>query len=513
MSEETCDEDTLPAAERDALLTISHGAVVTAGGYSLQRALLTGTEFVLVRGLGPVVYGVYAFLWRITQLLLRFVNFGSVQTLQRYVPAYADTPDRQRTVAGLAYATTAVVGVVLGAGLFANSEWLNAATISHPVFPLAAKLFAVLIAVTGFVKVHAALLRAVGSAKGEVTFNRILRPAVRLVGAMAALALGYSLIGVTASFVIGTGLLAVAGFPAVRSATGLFPTLRGSRGELRRFYNHATPIALSSIGKIFQNRVDIVLVGFLLTATSTGIYNVVLVLVAITWIPLRSFNQLLPPVASDLYSSGRQSVLSAVYTAVTRLLFTVVLPLVSVLVVFGREILAIFGPEYVAGYVPLVIYLAGVIVGSAVGATGWLLMMTDHQYLRMILDWLLAGTNVVLTYLFVLEFGLAGAALGTSVAYAVQNSIQVLLLHRYEGLWPFDASFLKPLAAATGMTVVIAGIRETLGGFAAVVLGILVGLGTFVGTLIVLGIDDRDRLVVRTLATRYRRHIHALVRS
>jgi len=61
LSEETCDEDTLPAAERDALLTISHGAVVTAGGYSLQRALLTGTEFVLVRGLGPVVYGVHPF--------------------------------------------------------------------------------------------------------------------------------------------------------------------------------------------------------------------------------------------------------------------------------------------------------------------------------------------------------------------------------------------------------------------------------------------------------------------
>jgi len=57
-----------------------------------------------------------------------------------------------------------------------------------------------------------------------------------------------------------------------------------------------------------------------------------------------------------------------------------------------------------------------VFVGSAVGATGWLLMMTDHQYARMALDWLLAVLNVALTYAFVVRYGLVGAALGTSLA-------------------------------------------------------------------------------------------------
>jgi len=76
-----------------------------------------------------------------------------------------------------------------------------------------------------------------------------------------------------------------------------------------------------------------------------------------------------------------------------------------------------------------------VFVGSAVGATGWLLMMTDHQYARMALDWLLAVLNVALTYAFVVRYGLVGAALGTSLAIAVQNAIQVILLRRFEGLW------------------------------------------------------------------------------
>ncbi len=59
-SDDTSETD-IPDDERDALLTIGHGAVVTSGGQSLQRALTTGTEYALAQGLGPVVYGVYAF--------------------------------------------------------------------------------------------------------------------------------------------------------------------------------------------------------------------------------------------------------------------------------------------------------------------------------------------------------------------------------------------------------------------------------------------------------------------
>jgi len=67
--------------------------------------------------------------------------------------------------------------------------------------------------------------------------------------------------------------------------TGIVPSLRGVRGEAGRFYNHAAPVAMSSLGKVFQNRVDVLLVGALLTATAAGVYNVVLVLIAIAWIP------------------------------------------------------------------------------------------------------------------------------------------------------------------------------------------------------------------------------------
>jgi O-antigen/teichoic acid export membrane protein len=497
----------VPEAEREALVTIAEGAVVTSGGHAVQRALTTAVEALLARGLGPTAYGVYALAWRIAQLLVRLVTFGSVPALQRYLPAYEGEPARQSAVVGLAYATTLSFGGAVAAGVWVAAPWLNARTVGEPAFPATMRAFGVLVALLGVVVVTAGVFRAVRSARGEALLNRLARPVARLVGAVAALALGYSAAGAATAIAVCTAVLAVVAVPLAARTTGVRPSLRGARKEARRFYDHAAPVALSRVGKVFQSRIDVLLVGALLTADAAGVYNAVLVVVAVVWIPLLSFNMLLPPVASDLYAEGDLATLNAVYTAVTRLIVTTVVPLLAVLLVFGRTVLGVFGPAYVQGYLPLAVYLGGVFVGSAVGATGWLLMMTDHQYARLALDWLLAVLNVTLTYAFVLRFGVVGAALGTSLAIAVQNGIQVLLLRRFEGLWPFDRSFLTPLAAGGVAAGAMWLVRTALPALPAVLAGTAVGLAAYVAALAALGVDPRDRLVVRELVAAYRERL------
>ncbi len=499
--------ESVPDEEREALLTIAGGAVVASGGHLGQRALTTILEAVLARGLGPVAYGVYALAWRIAQLLVRVVTFGGVPALQRYLPAYEGNPERRSTVVGLAYATTLVFGSVLATLVWVLAPSINDITVDQPAFPATLRAFGVLVALLGVVSTSAGVFRAVRSARGEVVLNRVLRPVVRLVGGVTALLLGYSSTGVAGGIVVCTGLLAVGIVPLTGQITGLWGTLRGARAEARRFYNHAAPAAMSQFGRVFQNRLDVLLVGLLLTASAAGVYNAVLVLVALAWIPLRSFNQLLPPVASELYSRGQVDQLNAVYTSVTRLIVTTVVPVLAVFLAFGPTLLGVFGPAYTEGYRPLVVYLGGVFVGSAVGATGWLLMMTNHQYARMALDWLLAVLNLGLTYTFVSLFGLTGAALGTSLAVAVQNGIQVVLLRRFEGLWPFDRTFLPPLGAGLVALGVMLAVRVTVHGWPAAAVGIPLGTGVYLTALWGYGLDPRDRLVVRTLADAYRQKL------
>jgi len=75
------------------------------------------------------------------------------------------------------------------------------------------RAFGFLVGSLGVVMVASAIFRAVGSARGEIAFNKLLRPGVRLVGALTALALGYSVVGVAGGIVVATALLAAVAAP------------------------------------------------------------------------------------------------------------------------------------------------------------------------------------------------------------------------------------------------------------------------------------------------------------
>jgi O-antigen/teichoic acid export membrane protein len=140
------------------------------------------------------------------------------------------------------------------------------------------------------------------------------------------------------------------------------------------------------------------------------------------------------------------------------------------------------------------------------------LILTDHQYAKMGLDWFLAVSNVGLTYLFVLEFGILGAALGTALAISLQNGVQVLLLRRFEGLWPFDRSFLIPAAGGAAMVGVMWIVRLLVEGPIALAVGAVVGAIVYGLVLRATGLNPRDRLVMVELWTRYRRTLASALR-
>jgi hypothetical protein len=80
-------------------------------------------------------------------------------------------------------------------------------------------------------------------------------------------------------------------------------------------------------------------------------------------------------------------------------------------------------------------------------------------------------------------------------------------VRRFEGLWPFDRSFLTPLAAGGVAAGAMWLVRLALPTLPAVVVGTAVGLATYVAVLAVLGVDPRDRLVVRELVAAYRERL------
>jgi len=497
--------DNAEAAEETAyesLESVTHGAVVNGSGALVQRILQFLVNFALAQGLPVALYGVYALGDRFVRILVRFAPLGSDRSVVRFLPEY-DDPARRNRIVGIAYLTTAAASAALGAGLYLVAPAANAATIDHPQFVGVLRLFAVMVPSFAFVRLFANVFRTLELVEYQTLLLRVGVPAVRLLAVLVALALGFSVFGIVGAITLATTVLAALSFGLVLRRTDLRAN-RPTLADSSEFYNHALPTAVSKIGAVLRNRIDVVLVGFFLTADAAGIYNVALVLTGFIFLPLIAFNALLPAVASDLYTDGKHAALKSVYSIATRWVVTATLPVAVVVFVYRAELLALFGSAYTRGSLVLAVFVVGRVVGSAVGATGWLLMMTDHQYLRVVNSWVLGLLNVGASYYFIQAFGLVGAALGTAATLAFVNLLRLAQLWYLENLQPYTREYLKPLAAAAGMAAVMLAVRPFFDGVVLLVVGSALGLTAFAALLAGLGVNPGDRRVFGGLIEQYR---------
>ncbi|WP_247004499.1 oligosaccharide flippase family protein [Halosolutus gelatinilyticus] len=498
-SESTLDDEQLS----EALESVTHGAVATISGTVLQKVIMFGTNLLLTHSLGVGVYGVYALALRIFQMVTQFAHLGSNPALVRYVPAYENDRDRQRRILGLAYCTALAASLLFAAGLIVAAPTINGWTIGHPAFPPVLRIFAILIPLNVFINLVSDLFRTLELIEYQVLVLRILRPGARLLSVAVAFRAGYSVLGTVAAVgtaTFGVFLVAVS-LSLVR--IDLRPSLRGAGAEARAFFNYALPNSLASLGGLLRNRVDVLLIGFVLSSSAAGIYNIALFLTSFIALPLLAFNQLFPPIASRLYANGGTEELQAAYSAITRWIFSGALLVGSIELVFRAELLGLFGTDYVRGELVLVLFVFGQLLNAAVGSAGWLLLMTDHQYLTALNSWLLGVLNLGLSYYFILQFGLVGAALGTAGALGVINLCRVVELWYLEGLHPYTRLFAKPIAAGLGSVGAMYAASLLMSGGAALAVGVPIGVAAYAGQLVLYGVEPDDKQLFGALFAGY----------
>ncbi|MFB6219640.1 MAG: oligosaccharide flippase family protein [Halobacteriaceae archaeon] len=352
----------------ESLESVTHGAVVNGGGALAQRVLQFLVNLLLTQGLPVAVYGVYSLGDRFVRILARFAPLGANQSVVRFLPEY-DDPARRNRIVGIAYLTTAAASALLGGALWVAAPAANALTIDRPEFVGVLRLFALMLPAFAFVRVFANMFRALELVEYQTALMRVGVPAARLLAVVVALAAGFSVFGVVGAITLATTVLAALSLGLILRRTDL-RAARPAVGESGEFYNHALPTAVTNIGAVLRTRIDVVLIGFLLTSDAAGIYNVALVITGFIFLPLIAFNALLPAVASDLYTDGKHAALNAVYSTATRWIVTTTLPMAAITYVYRVELLDIFGPAYTRGAAVLAVFVVGRIVGNGVGATG-----------------------------------------------------------------------------------------------------------------------------------------------
>ena len=486
-----------------ALLSVTRGASLYVVGRISGKGFKFVLNLILTKGLGAGLYGIYAYASTIISLLVILARLGTGKSLLRYIPSYEDKPDEQDRVTGLAYVTVFVGSTVIGVGLYFLAPQIAAWTLDDALFVTTLRVFALVLPFNSIIQLTNAVFRSLEALEYQIVVSNVADPLVKLSVVAIALFVGYSLIGVVAAIAIGLILICSIAISILYLRTSIRPRFKinSNREELYEFYNYSVPLSLKDIGSVLYTRIDILMVGFFLAEADVGIYRIVVLVASMLTLPLAAFNQLFPPIASRLYSNGHVSELESVYATVTRWTLTAVLVPALVATLYSSELLAIFGSEFKTGATVLMIFTFGQLTNCAVGPSGYLLMMTDHQYLTMLNQLTLGILNIVLNYFLILEYGISGAAIATATTLAVINLLRAFEVWYTEGLTPYSIQFWKPLAAGGIAGVGIYLTNIAFDGFVLLFVGSVIGFVCFAVSLLLFGISSRDKALLRKIVS------------
>lgn len=476
----------------DNVRSASRGAGLFAVGQLTTNVLGLFVNLLLTRLLGAELYGLYTYAGTVTSVPAAFTQFGARTVLSRLVPEHEGSR-RADEMIGLNLVMAVLASSVVAGVLIVVAPPFSRLVFGDTELVPVLRLLALAMPFTGMLVVSVAVFKATERMEYPVLLQNVLQPALWLGLVVAVSAVSATLLSVAVARLGLTAFVGLLSLVVVLARTSRRVALPRSRETVAEFFRYSLPLTARDVGSIMYNRADLFIVGFMLTKSSVGIYKIAFLVAGIAAIPLYGFNQLFPPIASRLHSSGRREDLQGVYSTVTRWSLTLSLVLTVGGVAYADEILQLFGPEFVAGASVLVVIMVSEMLNAAAGPSGLVLIMTDHQNFATANQWFFGLLNVGLNVVLILEFGLVGAAVATASTTVVQNAVRLYFVHRFEGYVPYDRAFLKPLTAAVVAAGVMVGASFLLDGLPLLFVGGGAGAVAYFGVLYLLGLEDLDR--------------------
>lgn len=468
-----------------------------ASWYFIGRVLSAGLKFVLqtvlTRALGAAIYGVYTYAYSIVWLFVIVARLGTGKSLLRFIPEFEESPSKQSWVTAVAYGTAFLASILFGILLYFAAPTINSFTLESSRLIVGLRVFAIVLPFNTLINLTNTLFRAVNRVEYQVLVDNIATPIVQIFSVALAGALGTKFIGIVGAIGASSVLLFFIAISLLYRKVPIDILGPYEKDSYRQFYAFSMPLTLKDIGERIYSRSDILMIGFLLISVDIGVYRAAILMMGLLKIPLSGLNQVFPSVASKLHTKGEIKELEQLYSTVTRWSLTMGLVPSLVLLMYPSTVLSIFGDEFTAGANILVLFVVAQLTNMAVGPSGFLIMMTNHQYISLLNQWSSAVLNIIANYVLILQYGLIGAAIATAGTLAIINLVRVTEVQLIEGMNPYALNYWKPLIAGICCGVTMYLFKIALSGYQSLLLGSIIGSLIFLILITSTGIEQQDK--------------------
>ncbi len=494
---------------------ITRGAGVGMGGNVIFYAVSYLFGILVARQIGAENYGLYTLGVTAVTLASRITIAG----LDRGLMRYASISRGEGQGAALRYLS--IVALAIGGGLSLAAAlvfWLFPQAILSVLhwtdkqqMLILLPILAITIPMMTLTGIAIAGTQAFRTMRYRALVTHIIQPLVKLsVALLLIFAFGMDLMAPVLGFVVAQVLGAFLALFFLARLTRTVPKqIEDHTGLERKLISFSAPLMLTNVVAYLNGRTELLVLGIFLAADAAGIYNAAVRLAGLGLIVLTAFNAIFSPVISDLHNRGQITQLSTLFKLVTRWMLTAAMPIFLVQMLFAPQIMGLFGPEFVAGARAMQVLSMGQIVNLATGAVGVMLIMSGRSNIAFINSIVMLTVALVLDFWLVPAYGLMGAAVAGALVIASINLVRLGEVWFLMRMQPFSRASFKPLAAALPAFAVGLLWRQwlPLNSLVYLVLACLTVGGVYLLALLMMGLDQGDRVMIGAFRARITYHL------
>jgi len=492
---------------------ISRHSLVFFGGTVFTAIAGYLFKVYLARVLGAEILGLYALGMTVAGLFSIFGALGLPQAAVRFVAAYRARKDHEglRSFVGKSTVLLLALNLFLGGIVVLVGPWLVKKFYHAPTLVPYLGFFAAIMLLGALTNFWSQVLVGYRDVSSRAVINNFFGGTLTIVLTITFFALRGKGLGEYLSAQLITLvlvlilLLAVARRLTPVEARGLSPRFQPFPREVLHF---STAVFGIDFLKFLLAHSDKVLIGTYLNPREVGIYSVAAAIVVYVAVVLQSVNQIFAPTIADLHARQELQVLSRLFQTLTKWIIGLTLPLASVVIAFARPIMGIFGGSFESGWPILVLGTLGQLVSCGVGSVGMLLLMSGNQRRLLRVQIGMAVVMLTLNIFLIPKLGILGAAIGAAVTNAGTNLWNLVEVRRVLGLSPYNRTYVRLLFPVVIMLGIIMAMRIGMTDFhhrwLMVAGALLMSYIVFVGGMLLIGLDNDDRLVLNAIRGRLR---------
>ncbi len=383
----------------------------------------------LARWLGPDGLGLYSVIFTIYVIFLIPANLGLSPAVVKYVAQYKEKRKEVSKISSAGLLVSLIFGTITSVILyflspyitdfFDMSKLLNLIPILCIVFPLAS-----------FFQTELGILNGLREMR-HFAFLTIFQQIC-----MAF----FIIILVSCGFGVWGAVIGIVSSPLLPIVVGLFLLNKnGIHWDFSEFLFYSKE--LSSFGwklaganavNELNNRLDILLIGYFLSATDVGYYSVSLTLAKFFWFIPQSIQKITYPATAEYWHKGNHDALNKMIDKTMKYCMIILVSVGLGVGFFAKDIVTIlFTKKFISAVLPLQILLIGTVIRGMIQPIGVSLSAIGRPDLPLKISTFILITNALMNIILIPRIGIAGAAIATTISLTAGTFISLYLVVKH----------------------------------------------------------------------------------